>query len=92
MEYTFEWIGEAFLGVSSDAKRHIGMSLLKGHPVPAEFKEGDRVSIAFASEIPYEPLEEATENRAYFTITHAPTGKRLTVWHEMDGWLLETKS
>jgi hypothetical protein len=92
MEYTIEWIGEAFLGVSSDAKRHIGMSLLKGRPVPAEFKEGDRVSIALASEIPYEPVEEATEDRAYFTITHAATGKTLTVWHETDRWLLETKS
>jgi hypothetical protein len=89
MEYTIEWIGEAFLGVSSDAKRHIGMSLLKGHPVPAEFKENDRVCIAVAFEIPYEPLEEATEDRAYFTITHVTTGKTLTVWHETDGWLLE---
>ena len=61
-------------------------------PIPAEFKEGDRVRIAVASQIPYEPLEEATENRAYFTVTHVATGKTLTVWHETDGWLLENRS
>jgi|HubBroStandDraft_6_1064221.scaffolds.fasta_scaffold1098892_1 hypothetical protein len=92
MEYTIQWIGEMFLGVSSDNRRQVGMSLLKSHPVPAEFKEGDLVRIAVASQIPYEPLEEATESRAYFTITHVATGKTLTVWHETDGWLLEKKS
>lgn len=88
MEYTIEWIGEVFLGVRTDAKRHIGMSLLKGHSVPAEFREGDRVRIAVASKIPYEP-EVETEHRAYFTVTHVATGKTLTVWHETDGWMLE---
>ena len=92
MEYTIQWIGEVFLGVSSEGGRQIGMSLLKSHPVPAELKEGDRVRIATASQIPYEPLEEATENRAYFTVTHVATGKTLTVWHETDGWLLENRS
>ena len=92
MEYTIQLIGEVFLGVSSEGGRQIGMSLLKSHPVPAEFKEGDRVRIATASQIPYEPLEEATENRAYFTVTHVATGKTLTVWHETDGWLLENRS
>lgn len=55
MEYTIEWIGEAFLGVSTDAGRHIGMSLIKGHPVPDEFKENDRVRITDAQNVPYEP-------------------------------------
>jgi hypothetical protein len=87
MEYTIQWIGEVFLGVSSDGGRQIGMSLLEGHPVPAEFKEGDRVSIATSPNIPYEPVE--TENRSYYTVTHIPTGKMLTVWHEPDGWRLE---
>ena len=43
MEYTIQWIGEVFFRVSSDGGRQIGLSLLKGHPVPAEFSEGDRV-------------------------------------------------
>jgi hypothetical protein len=91
MEYTIEWIGEAFLGVSSDAGRHIGMSLLKGHPVPAEFKEGDRVRIATSPDIPYEPYQIGVdaENRTYFTVTHIATSKTLTVWHQTDGWRLE---
>jgi hypothetical protein len=92
MEYTIEWIGEVFLGVSSDAGRHIGFSLMMGHPVPVEFKEGDRVCIADAPRTPYEPYKPdvQTENRAYFTVTHIPTGMTLTVWHETGGWRLET--
>jgi hypothetical protein len=91
VEYTIEWIGEAFLGVSSDAGRHIGMSLLKGHPVPADFREGDRVRIANSPGTPYEPYqpEAETENRAYFAVTHIATGQTLTVWHLTDGWKLE---
>jgi hypothetical protein len=91
MEYTIQWIGEVFLGVSSDGGRQIGMSLLEGHPVPAEFKEGDRVRIANSPDIPYEPyqLGVETEKRDYYTVTHIPTGKTLTVWHEADGWRLE---
>lgn len=91
MEYTIEWIGEVFLGVSSDGGRHIGLSLLKGHPVPAEFKEGDRVTIEAATKIPYEP-EVETDNRAYFTVTHVATGKTVVVWHETDGWMLEKEA
>jgi hypothetical protein len=66
MEYTIEWIGEVFLGVSSDAGRHIGFSLMKGHPVPVKFKEGDRVRIADAPKIPYERYKPdvQTENRS----------------------------
>jgi hypothetical protein len=91
MEYTIEWIGEAFLGVSSDAGRHIGLSLLKGHPVPAEFEVGDRIRIATSPETPYEPYQPGAEaeNRAYFMVTHIATGKTLTVWHQTDGWRLE---
>lgn len=91
MEYTIEWIGEVFLGVSSDAGRHIGLSLLKGHPVPVEFNEGDHVRIANSPGIPYEPYQPGTEteNRAHFTVTHIATGKMLIVWHETDGWKLE---
>jgi hypothetical protein len=88
MEYTVEWIGEVFLGVSSDGGRHIGLSLLKGRPVPAEFNEGDRVRIEAATKIPYEP-EGGTEDRVYFTVTHVSTGKTLTVWHDSDHWRLE---
>jgi hypothetical protein len=91
MEYTIQWIGKVFLGVASDGGRQIGMSLLKSHPVPAKFKEGDRVRIAASPNIPYEPHGEGIENRAYFTVTHIPTGKTLTVWHESDKWLLEGK-
>lgn len=91
MEYTVEWIGEAFLGVRTDAGRHVGMSLLKGYPVPPEFKEGNRVRIAPSSKIPYEP-EVETEHRAYFTVTHVASGKTLTVWHETDGWMLEKEA
>jgi hypothetical protein len=91
MEFRIQWIGEVFLGVSSDGGRQIGMSLLKSHPVPAEFKEGDRVHIVVSSDIPYEPYDEGTEHRAYFTVTHIPTGKTLTVWHESDKWMLEGK-
>jgi hypothetical protein len=87
MEYTIQWIGEVFLGLSSDGGRQIGMSLVEGHPLPAEFKEGDRVRIAASSKIPYVPVE--AENRAYYTITHVPTGKTLTVWHEDGEWRLE---
>jgi hypothetical protein len=89
MEYTVQWIGKVFLGLSSDAGRQIGMSLLDSQHVPAEFKEGDRVRIANSPNIPYEPVE--TENRAYYTVTHIPTGKTLTVWHESDGWTLEER-
>lgn len=91
MEYTIEWVGDVFLGVSSDAGRHIGMSLLNGHPVPDEFKEGDRVRITDAPSIPYETYQPGaeTQNRAYFTVTHILTGKTLTVWHETNGWRLE---
>lgn len=88
MEYTVEWIGEVFLGVSSDGGRHIGLSRLKGHPVPAEFNEGDRVRIEAATKIPYEP-EVETEHRAYFTVTHVVTGKTLSVWHDSNNWQLE---
>jgi hypothetical protein len=88
MEYTIQWIGEAFLGVSTDSGRQIGFSLLTGHPVPAGFNQDDAVTIEPATKIPYEP-EVETENRAYFIVTHAVTGKTLTVWHETDGWSLE---
>jgi hypothetical protein len=91
MEYTIQWIGKVFLGLSSDEGRQIGMSLLEGYAVPDEFKEGDRVRIANTPDIPYEPYQPgvATGNRAYFTVTHVPTGKALTVWHGTDGWRLD---
>ncbi len=89
MEYTIQWIGEVFLGLSSEGGRQIGMSLLKSQPVPAEFREGDLVRIAISSDIPYEPYAEETEDRNYYTITHIPTGKTLTVWHDSDNWSLE---
>jgi hypothetical protein len=89
MGYTIQWIGEVFLGISSDGGRQIGLSLLKSHPAPAEFKEGDRVRIGASPNIPYEPYEEGTEHRAYFTVTHIQTGKTLTVWHESDKWMSE---
>jgi hypothetical protein len=91
MEYTIQWIGEVFLGVSSDGGRQIGMSLLKSQPVPAEFKEGDRVRISASPDIPYEPYGEGTENRAYYIVTHIPTGKTLVVWHDSDNWMLEER-
>jgi hypothetical protein len=91
VEYTLQWIGEVFLGVSTDAGRHVGLTLLKGHPVPAEFKEGDRVLIEASKKIPYEP-EVETEHRAYFTVTHIATGKTLSVWHETDQWMLDKKA
>jgi hypothetical protein len=65
------------------------MSLLKSQPVPVEFKEGDRVRITTLPDIPYEPYGEGTEDRNYYTVTHIPTGKTLTVWHESDDWRLE---
>jgi hypothetical protein len=89
MEYTIQWIGEVFLGLSSDSGRQIGMSLLKSQPVAAEFKEGDTVRIATSPDIPYEPYKEETEHRNYYTVTHIPTGKTLTVWHDSDDWRLE---
>jgi hypothetical protein len=91
MEYTIQWIGKVFLGLSSDGGRQIGMSLLESQPVPAEFKEGDRVRIANSPDIPYEPYTPGveTENRGYYTVTHIPTGKTLMVWREADGWRLE---
>jgi hypothetical protein len=67
------------------------MSLLEGHPVPTEFKEGDRVRISASSDIPYEPYEEGAGHRGYFTVTHIPTGKTLAVWHQSDKWMLEGK-
>ena len=93
MEYTIQWIGEVFLGVSSEGGRQIGLSLLESQPVPAEFKEGDRVRIANSPDIPYEPYEPGVEreNRAYYTVTHIPTGKMLTVWHDSDNWRLEER-
>jgi hypothetical protein len=51
MEYTIQWIGEVFIGLSSEGGRQIGMSLLGSEPVPAEFKEGDRVRIATSPHI-----------------------------------------
>jgi hypothetical protein len=91
MEYTIHWIGEVFLGLASDGGRQIGMSLLKSQPVPAEFKEGDRVRIAASPNIPYEP-EVETETRNYYIVTHIPTGKTLTVWHDSDNWRLEGRN
>jgi hypothetical protein len=90
MEYTIQWIGKVFLGLASDGGRQIGMSLLESQPVPAEFKEGDRVRIDTSPKIPYEP-EVETEPRNYYTVTHIPTGKTLTVWHDSDNWRLEER-
>jgi hypothetical protein len=90
MDFTIQWIGEVFLGLSSDGGRQIGMSLLESQPVPAEFKEGDRVRIATSQHIPYEPGVEP-ENRYYYTVTHIPTGKTFTVWHDSDDWRLERR-
>lgn len=89
MTFTIQWIGEAFLALSSAGGRQIAMSLLKGQPVPAEFKEGDPVRIAASPDIPYEPYEVGIEDRTYYTVTHILTGKTLTVWHDSDDWRLE---
>jgi hypothetical protein len=62
------------------------MSLLKSQPVPAEFKEGDRVRIAASPNIPYE-----IETRNYYAVTHIFAGKTLTVWHGSDNWKLERR-
>jgi hypothetical protein len=87
MEYTIQWIEEVAFGVS-DGTRQIGMSLLEGQSVPTEFKEGDRVRIANSPDGLYARGLE-TDNRGYYTVTHIPTGKTLTVWHRADEWSLE---
>ena len=90
MEYTIQWIGKVFLGLSTDGGRQIGLSLLESQPVPAEFQEGDRVRITASQKIPYEPDVDA-ETRNYYMVTHIPTGKTLTVWHDSDNWRLERR-
>jgi hypothetical protein len=90
MEYTIIWIGEVFLGVATDQGRQIGLSLLEGQAIPAEFKEGDRVRIVNSPDALYTKGIK-TENRGYYTVTHIPTGKTLTVWHKANEWRLEAE-
>jgi hypothetical protein len=88
MAYTIEWIGGVGLGVSSDGGRQIGMSLLGGQTVPAEFKLGDRVRMVNSPD-EYFAMGIEDENRGYYTLTHVRSGATLTVWHKADAWRLE---
>jgi hypothetical protein len=88
MGYAIEWIGEVGLGVMSDGGRQIGMSLLEGQVVPAEFAVGDRVRMVNSPDQCY-ATGIVDENRGYYTLTHVRSGTTLTVWHKADEWRLE---
>jgi hypothetical protein len=88
MECTIGWIGEVILRLASDGGKLVEMSLLEGQSIPTEFKKGDRVRIVNSPDGLYARGIE-TDNRGYYTVTHLPTGKTLTVWHSANEWRLE---
>ena len=88
MEYTIERVSQMALGIVSDGKTHVELSLLGAQLVPAEFKEGDRIGMVHSPDGPYR-VGSVGNTRGYYTLTHFHAGATLTVWHRADEWRLE---
>jgi hypothetical protein len=88
MEYTIERVGQMAIGIVSDGREHVEVSLLGAQSVPAEFKEGDRIRIVNSPDGIYK-AGIVVNNRGYYTLTHFRSGATLTVWHRADEWRLE---
>jgi methyl coenzyme M reductase gamma subunit len=88
MEYTIERVGQMALGIVSDGRERVEVSLLGAQSVPAEFKEGDRLRIVNYPDGLYK-VGIVANNRGYYTLTHFRSGATLTVSHRADEWRLE---